>query len=76
MDKNAIYFSNEMKDCLEIIDKVIKLIPEDKERDKADYAIKYLLETANKGIEPIKLYSVKRGCPDDMRRIKTGIEII
>ncbi len=75
MDYGNIYFSKDMKQCLDIIEEAINGISDEKTRDEADYAIKYLKETAAKGVEPTSLYNVKRGCPTAERKIKTGIEI-
>ncbi len=74
MGNGNIFFSNNMKICLDILNSAIQNIKDPVEFDKADYAIKYLLETSRKGIEPITPYDVARGCPTAERRIKTGIE--
>ena len=74
MGKGNIYFSNDMKKCLSVLEEAIEMIEDANEKEKADYAIKYLKETAEKGIEPIEMYNVSRGCPTNERRVKTGKE--
>ncbi|MCK4890905.1 MAG: hypothetical protein KAS97_13300 [Candidatus Aminicenantes bacterium] len=76
MGKDDIVFSRDMIECLNILDKAVQKMEDPKEKEKADFAIKYLLETASKGIEPMSLYSVARGCPNIRRLVKTGTEIV
>ncbi len=72
MGKNDIYFSNDMKECLDILENAVSKINDPSEKEKAGFAIKYLQETAKKGLEPIAVYEVARGCPNERRLVKTG----
>ena len=76
MGKNDIIFSNDMKKCLDILEEAVSKIDDNSEKEKADFAIKYLQETAKKGIEPMEVYEVARGCPTGERKIKTGTVLI
>lgn len=72
MGKDDIVFSRDMIECLDILEKAVSKIDDNSEKEKADFAIKYLQETAKKGIEPRSVYNVARGCPTDEKKIKTG----